>query len=469
MGCLKLSYYEREEGLEQSTVFFRGDQAKKGRQEKNREDYYPFGLTFNRYQRTGLDKNEYLYQGKEEMEGTDWYDFHARSYHAGLGRFMSVDPVYNGPSGFVGMNNNPISTIDPNGEEPITLASLAIAAAIGAGTSAVAYTASIALSDGGFNNWDWGQFGEGVAIGAFSGVMTFGIGEGFKTAAEVGKLTTTTADILKTATHATFQGGLSVAQGGDFLTAFASGAVGGAVGTQAAKLGNAATIGASMLMGGATAELSGGDFWKGATVAGIVAGANDVAHRIGMSREERARLQLKREIRRLQREIRKANNVQNGGKLLGESFQFEDVTGNWREASVTGLKLSYENPKKAGSYIAVDFSITVGSPVKLSDGTYIKITDLQKFAASSANYTAIGFGTGAALTEGKIYTSAEIKHLFAAAMQSNLNSALGDYLEIDNTGVRVTAGVSGNVTSHSAVWGPWTWQEKLKLIWDQMW
>ena len=76
MGCLKLSYYEREEGLEQSTVFFRVDQSKKGGQQKNRQDYYPYGLTFNEYKRPGLDKNEYLYQGKEEMEGTDWYDFH---------------------------------------------------------------------------------------------------------------------------------------------------------------------------------------------------------------------------------------------------------------------------------------------------------------------------------------------------------------------------------------------------------
>ena len=104
------------------------------------QDYYPYGLTFNTFSRVGLDKNEYLYQGKEEMEGTDWYDFHARSYHAGLGRFMSVDPVYNGPSGFVGMANNPINVIDPNGEDPITLTAVAIVAAKAAAVSAVAYT-----------------------------------------------------------------------------------------------------------------------------------------------------------------------------------------------------------------------------------------------------------------------------------------------------------------------------------------
>ncbi|MGD1961870.1 MAG: RHS repeat-associated core domain-containing protein [Fulvivirga sp.] len=305
MGCLKLSYYEREEGLEQSTVFFRVDQSKKGGQQKNRQDYYPYGLTFNEYKRPGLDKNEYLYQGKEEMEGTDWYDFHARSYHAGLGRFMSVDPVYNGPSGFVGMANNPVSTIDPDGETPL------VAVAIAAAVSAVSYTASIALSDGGFNNWDWGQFGENVFIGAASGAITFGIGEYFKTVAEVGKLTTTTADILKTATHATFQGGLSAAQGGDFLTAFASGAVGGIVGLGTEGLsgtgGDLATIGSSMLLGGATAEATGGEFWKGAAISGIVAGANHVAHRAAATPEER----LARKIRRAQR---RANRQQSGGR-----------------------------------------------------------------------------------------------------------------------------------------------------------
>ncbi|MEO0552779.1 MAG: hypothetical protein AAF149_06260, partial [Bacteroidota bacterium] len=119
------------------------------------------------------------------------------------------------------------------------------------------------------------------------------IGEGFKTAAEVGKLTKTTADILKTATHATFQGGLSAAQGGDFLTAFASGAIGGGVGLGTkgweSNLGrNATTIGSAMLLGGATSELAGGDFWKGAAQAGIVAGANHVAHRIGENFTEKA-------------------------------------------------------------------------------------------------------------------------------------------------------------------------------------
>ena len=195
------------------------------------------------------------------MEGTDWYDFHARSYHAGLGRFMSVDPVYNGPSGFVGMNNNPISTIDPNGEEPITIG---VAIAIASAVSAVSYTASIALSDGVFNNWDWGQFAQGVVIGAASGAVTFGIGTGFDNlataAVEAGKASKVAIiEVGRLASHATFQGGLSAAQGGDFLSAFASGAAGGVVDLGTGGLegtgGHIATIGSAMLLGGVTSDL----------------------------------------------------------------------------------------------------------------------------------------------------------------------------------------------------------------------
>ena len=42
---------------------------------------------------------------------------------------------------------------------------------IGALISAASYTIQVAMSDGGFNNWDWGSFGKGVATGAVSGLV----------------------------------------------------------------------------------------------------------------------------------------------------------------------------------------------------------------------------------------------------------------------------------------------------------
>ena len=48
------------------------------------DDYYPFGLTFNSYQRSFSKANNYKYQGKEEVPemGIGTYDFHARMYDA---------------------------------------------------------------------------------------------------------------------------------------------------------------------------------------------------------------------------------------------------------------------------------------------------------------------------------------------------------------------------------------------------
>ena len=228
-----------------------------------------------------------MYQGKEELEGTDFYDFHARNYHAALGRFMSVDPVYNGPSGYVWMLNNPVSTVDPNGQEPISLTAIAIAVAI----SGVGYTASIALSDGGFNNWDWGQFEQSLAIGAVSGVAAYGIGTVFQNA--YGAQLTFGQQVLKSAVHAHIQGGISEVTGGDYLTGAAAGFAGGVV---SGSIGNATQgwtsefgrsgleIGSSMLMGGISAEIAqDGEFWRGAAVAGIV------AHRLGDNRLEKTK------------------------------------------------------------------------------------------------------------------------------------------------------------------------------------
>ncbi|MEM7110631.1 MAG: hypothetical protein AAF519_20545 [Bacteroidota bacterium] len=161
-------------------------------------------------------------------------------------------------------------------------------------------TASIALSDGGFNNWDWGEFGKNIAIGAISGASSFGVGEAFKVAN--GVQLTTSQKLLKAAVHAHVQASISDATGGDYLTSAASGFVGGVVGGQASKLGNVAVIGSSILLGGLTAEATGGEFWRGATISGIVAGANHVAHEIGANIAKKVRSNRHRP--RPQRDIR---------------------------------------------------------------------------------------------------------------------------------------------------------------------
>ncbi len=84
--------------------------------------YYPFGMLM-----AGLPEpkeyhdNKYLYNGKELQAdfGLDWYDYGARFYDAGLGRFVSIDPLsekYIFQAPFIYAINNPVMFPDINGE-----------------------------------------------------------------------------------------------------------------------------------------------------------------------------------------------------------------------------------------------------------------------------------------------------------------------------------------------------------------
>jgi hypothetical protein len=79
-------------------------------------------------------------------------------------------------SPFTAMANNPVMFVDPDGNDPITLAIIGLAmlkgAAIGAGISAATYGISTSISG---QSWNWSQFGRSIAIGAISGAVTGGI------------------------------------------------------------------------------------------------------------------------------------------------------------------------------------------------------------------------------------------------------------------------------------------------------
>ncbi|GJM63665.1 RHS repeat-associated core domain-containing protein [Persicobacter diffluens] len=77
----------------------------------------PFGLRQNRYINANY---RYGYQGDfadDETEESGYNVFEARLYDPVIGRWISVDPARQYASGYVGMGNNPVNGVDPDGNE----------------------------------------------------------------------------------------------------------------------------------------------------------------------------------------------------------------------------------------------------------------------------------------------------------------------------------------------------------------
>ncbi len=125
--------------------------------------------------------------------------------------------------------NNPLSYTDPDGEfiftvllAPFGLAPLGAvidAACWGAVIGGATYTAAVAFSNGGFNNWSWNNFWNATGMGAISGAVTFGIGSMFGSVGSAGLY----GEFGRAFTHGWANGIMSMATGGNPLSGFASG------------------------------------------------------------------------------------------------------------------------------------------------------------------------------------------------------------------------------------------------------
>ena len=244
-------------------------------------NYYPFGMLHQGYNNALHDygsRYRYGFNGKELQEENSiaWLDFGSRNYDAELGRWMNLDPQagrYHSLSPYAAMGNNPITFVDPNGEELIT------SLIIGAGAGAIIGGTSVAIAN---PRADFGDILGGAAIGAFSGAVTAGIGQAFSGTAGV-LAGSGWQPFAQAGAHALFQGGLAVAQGGNFgqgaATAFASSLIGGATasGGPVAQ----ATMGA--FTGGFTSLLTGGSFEQGFATGLTVSGLNHALHNIANS------------------------------------------------------------------------------------------------------------------------------------------------------------------------------------------
>lgn len=245
----------------------------------------------------------WLYRGftaHEHLPEIGLINMNGRLYDPALGRMLSVDNYTHEGVGLTTQAynrysyalNNPLKYTDPDGEEPISIGlTIAIGAAIGAGS----YTASVAMSDGGFQNWNWGGFILSTSLGAASAAGASAIG-GYVAGLSVGK---GASFAIQTGMHAGFGGFMSLMGGGDFWSGAASGGISsavsaltGGIGRDGSLLNSGVTIAAGGVSGGLSSFATGGEFWPGMRQGLITSGLNHVAHRAaqGPGPDHRARM-----------------------------------------------------------------------------------------------------------------------------------------------------------------------------------
>jgi RHS repeat-associated protein len=210
--------------------------------------YDPYGLSLSGIEKENKPEDKWKFQDKELITELDlnWQDFGARFYDPQLGRWHCVDPADQFSSSYVGLGNNPVTAVDPDGR--LAFLPILIGAAIGG-----VFNLAIKASQG--------------QIGSFKdGLVAFGIGAagGAVTAATGGAV----AGVLGLPATGVISGAVT-------------GAAGSAVGGPVTGIGNSVYFGDSYsskdwgtgivtggVIGGATggvaALIKGNNFWTGA-------------------------------------------------------------------------------------------------------------------------------------------------------------------------------------------------------------
>ena len=115
----------------------------------------------------GNTKNNYLYQGDFSQfdEEVGWNDFELRNYDPQIGRWIQQDPYDQYESPYVGMGNDPVNGVDPDGGLGVNLGTITLLGriAVTAGGAAAGYL--IDKNNGG-NGWDGAVIGGAIALGA---------------------------------------------------------------------------------------------------------------------------------------------------------------------------------------------------------------------------------------------------------------------------------------------------------------
>ncbi|WP_179213232.1 RHS repeat domain-containing protein [Maribacter sedimenticola] len=124
-------------------------------------DYFPFGMPMLGRDMTGANQYRYAYQGQEKDTETGKEAFELRLWDARIGRWLTTDPAQQFASPYLGMGNNPINGIDPDGGKVEDIYELT-----SDGTLVLKERTDdpfdIVLKEGEYANFDGDVFGESV-------------------------------------------------------------------------------------------------------------------------------------------------------------------------------------------------------------------------------------------------------------------------------------------------------------------
>jgi RHS repeat-associated protein len=221
------------------------------------------------------------FTGHEEYPQFNLINMNARLYDHTTGRMLSPDIAITMPYSSQGYNrysyanNNPLKYIDPDGNEPITLTVLLVAAVKGA---------AIGVAMNGISNFiQEKNFFDGWARAAVIGGVSGGISSAIGSAAGNMVGATKLEISMFQGFHHGFSGALfNMMQGGNPATGFVSGFASSVTASSIQSLGGgkiAPLIGGT-LSGGVGTAVVGGDFYQGATFGLISTSLNHLAEHV---------------------------------------------------------------------------------------------------------------------------------------------------------------------------------------------
>lgn len=195
------------------------------------------------------------YTGHEMLKDFDIINMNGRLYDPVLGRFFSPDNYVQLPDYSQSFNrysyclNNPLKYTDPSGN----LFGIDDAAVIAFAAFNMA-SSMMRASFEGKSVWKAG------ALSLLSSAASYGIGSAFGNAGSWGK------ELLRAGAHGLASGVVSALDGGNFASAFVSGAAASGIGSyaQSVKMNSGLMVASTTVMGGAVAWATGSDFLQGA-------------------------------------------------------------------------------------------------------------------------------------------------------------------------------------------------------------